>query len=150
LNVSVADITSQEYYGVQCLNDNTGEILQQGTCSDAIMTICDQMTGLLGSSYEVTNKWIWSTPGGNCTFGYWVPEGGAPAPSYDRCLKQIYGPMNDKCRGPEFNVGSINLRELPKAVNGVVTNGMAVEPGYPSYIMVAQSSMWGVNDEDAA
>ena len=148
-NVSVADTTSQTYYGVHCLNDKTGEVLQQGSCADALYTICQQISGMWGAKYQTTNEWIWSTTGGNCSFGYWLPEGGAPPPSNDRCTDQIMSPINDACKGPTYNVGTVNLRTLPAAdALGRTSNGSAVDAGYPSYIMVAQQSHWGVNRED--
>ena len=149
-NVSTADITSSEYYGVQCLTDDTGELIDMMSCSDSADTVCEQISGLWGSDYQTTDKWIWSTEGGNCTFGYWLPEGGAPPPSKARCLNMIYGPMISACGEGLYNVGSVNLRERPSAsANAITSNGTAVDPGWPSYIMVAQSSAWGVNSEDA-
>ena len=151
-NVSVADVTAKEEYGVFCINDNTGEVLDQGTCSDAMYTICDQITGSFGSGtgYQATNKWIWSTQDGNCTFGYYLPEGGAPPPSSERCYNQIITPMNSACQGPKYNVGAVNLAALPGLdASGAQFTGTAVNAGYPSYIMVAQKSYCGVNSEDA-
>ena len=149
-NVSVADTRYPSRYGVQCLNDGTGEVLDQNTCAGAIYTICYQISGLWSTRYQATNQWIWSTENGNCTFGYWLPKGGAPPPSYDRCRDQIMAPMNDKCTGPDYNVGAINLKELPAADSrtGIVTTGKALDGGWPSYIMVAQQSFWGVNSMD--
>ena len=149
-NVTTVDITGKGFYGVHCQNDNTGYVLNQATCSDAIYTICDQISGRWGSKYQATNEWIWSTDDGNCTFGYWLPEGGAPAPSYERCLDQIMGPIHDKCMGPEWNSGNVNLAEMPSAnETGATSTGTPVWGEYPSYVMVAQSSYWGVNSMDA-
>ncbi len=148
-NVSVADLGSHSYYGLNCWNDTTKPALDLGSCSDAIYVICDDIsTG--GELYTKTNKWIWSTVGGNCTFGYWLPAGGAPAPSFDRCLRQIYGPMREKCRGPRFNVGSVNIASdgLPDGlVSGTVGTGVAVRGDYPSYVMFPLKSFYGVNGE---
>ena len=57
-NVCVADITAKGQYGVYCTNDNIGKVLDQGRCSDAMYTICDQITGSFGSGtgYQATNK----------------------------------------------------------------------------------------------
>lgn len=39
----------------------------------------------------------------------------------------------------EGNAGAINLKALPSAVDGQISTGEAVDPRYPSYIMVAQT-----------
>lgn len=70
-NVSVADLAQPSYYGVQCTNDNSGFTLDQGTCLDSLLTVCDQISGQWGVQYQDTDTWIWSTEDGNCTFGYW-------------------------------------------------------------------------------
>ena len=56
---------------MQCANDNLGYTLEQSTCSDSLITICDQASGDEGSQYQLTNTWIWTTQNGNCTFEYW-------------------------------------------------------------------------------
>ena len=148
-NVSVSDLSAHSYYGVNCWNDGSESALDLGTCSDAMMVICNHIsTG--GALYNVTDKWIWSTEGGNCTFGYWLPLGGAPAPSFDRCLDQIYSPMKENCVGPGFNVGSINIASggLPDGlVNGKVGTGVTVRGNYPSYVMLPLKSFYGINGE---
>lgn len=70
-NVSVADTTRSNYYGVQCYNIGPRWELEADTCSDAAITVCLQMSGQFGKAYQDTNKWIWTTQQGNCTFGYW-------------------------------------------------------------------------------
>lgn len=146
-NVSVTNTTSKQYYGVHCLNDNTSEVLDQDACLYAKDTICKYMSGSLSTAYQITNKWIWSVQEGNCTFGYWLPEGGAPPPSYKRCSEQIMTPMNEACVGPTWNVGSINLKELPAAnATAVTSTGKPVLGGWPSYIMVAQQGYWEINN----
>ena len=70
-NVSVANLGQPSAYGVQCANDGSGYTLEQTTCADSSITICDQISGLFGAEYQRTNTWIWSTQDGNCTFGYW-------------------------------------------------------------------------------
>ncbi|KAL6719467.1 hypothetical protein ACLMJK_003707 [Lecanora helva] len=148
-NVSVAETSSKQAYGVYCMNDKTGEALNHNSCDDAMWTICDMIAGGWGSEYQTPDRWTWSTQNGNCTFGYWLPKGGAPPPSPDRCRKQILAPMSEKCRGPEYNVGAVNLRKLPSAdASGITGTGLPVDGQYPSYIMVAQKSFCGVNQED--
>ncbi len=48
------------------------------------------MAGFYG--LPATDAWV-VTPNqsGNCTFGFWLPKGGAPPPSYARCVDQIFG-----------------------------------------------------------
>jgi len=146
-NVSVSHLDHLNYYGVQCQNDNTGYILNQTTCLNAMATICLQISGMQGSAYQTNDKWIWSTWENNCTFGYWLPSNGAPAPSFQRCYEQIVAPINEACtQEAGWNVGSVNLRELP--VKG--STGSPVDGSYPSYVMIAQGSYWGVNAEDGA
>ena len=152
-SLDISDLASPKYYGVQCRNDNSGETIDTNGCwsSDAIQDICFQISGMYGSKYQDTGKWLWSTQTGNCTFGYWLPEGGAPPPSHERCEVDIYEPMITECGGRgDANVGSVNLRDIPSAnASGIMSNGTAVNSDYPSYIMVAQSSYWGVNSEDS-
>lgn len=148
-NVSVADLSAHSYYGVNCWNDTTKPALDLSSCSDALYVICNHIsTG--GELYNKTDKWIWSTPGGGCTFGYWLPSGGAPAPSFDRCVDQIYSPMKEKCAAPGFNVGSVNIASggLPEGlVNGNVGTGVPVRGEYPSYVMLPLESFYGINGE---
>lgn len=56
-------------------------------------------------------------------------------------------PMDEACtQGAGWNVGSVNVKELPvKGGTGVPADG-----SYPSYVMIAQGSYWGVNAEDGA
>lgn len=146
-NVSVAHLNQASSYGVQCQNDNTGYILNQTTCAAAMATVCFQIAGMQGSVYQATDKWFYSTWKDNCTFGYWLPSGGAPPPSLDRCYEQIMEPMNEACTEEKgWNVGSVNLKELP----GVAGTGLPVDGTYPSYVMIAQGSYFGVNSEDEA
>ncbi|MCJ1452438.1 hypothetical protein MMC28_002781 [Mycoblastus sanguinarius] len=149
---AVSAATYPEVYGFECLQDDTGYQLNQATCSDAIYDICWQMY----YNGPAPGQWYWSSDGfDNCTFGFWLPLGNetAPTPSYNRCLYQIFSPMIGTCVGnPKFNVGAINLVSLPSTIlnsTGQVissTTGEAVDPNYPSYVMVAQSS----NSEDSA
>ena len=144
LNVSVSDTSMPQAYGVQCLHDNTTYILDEGTCTSALATICYTLSGGHGS--PVKDQWVWSDETGNCTFGFWLPTGGAPPPSIERCQTQILAPMKDACQPPQFNVAAINLRELPSAkmneTTGVIkgNSGLPVDGGYLSFIMVAQGS----------
>ena len=146
--VSTTNLSSQDYYGVQCQKDDTGEVLDRPSCEDSYMTMCYQIAGMWGGKYQVADKWVWSTTQGNCTFGYWLPKDGAPPPSYDRCVTQIYRPMVESCGG-DYNVGSVNLKVVPSVKDGVMGTGEAVDPAWPSYVMVAQKSYWGVNAEDS-
>ncbi|KAL6714701.1 hypothetical protein ACLMJK_008126 [Lecanora helva] len=151
-SVNTTDVHAQQYYGIECWKDATGAVIDEDFCETSILTICSQISGLSGTAYQSTNEWIWSTNDGNCTFGYWLPEGGAPPPSYLRCMDQIYGPMVESCAETlPYNGGSVNLKQLPKAsVNEIVTNGTAVDPMYPSYIMVAQRGYEGINRQESS
>ena len=56
-------------------------------------------------------------------------------------MRHILEPMAKACGDHQFgegaNVGAINLKSLPSTAQG--TTGEAVDPDYPSYIMVAQT-----------
>lgn len=55
--------------------------------------------------------------------------------------------MDEACtQGAGWNVGSVNLKELPLKGG----TGLPVDGSYPSYVMIAQGSYWGVNVGDAA
>jgi len=142
LNVSVEDITKPQAYGVQCLHDNTTYILDEATCAKAMATICYTLCGFHGPPPR--DQWVWSDEGGNCTFGFWLPTGGAPPPSYDRCSTQITAAMAQACTPPSYNVAAVNLKELPSATVNETTgqmeggSGLPVDGGYLSFIMVAQ------------
>ncbi len=143
-NVTVTNTTSPLIYGITCSNDPTREPLNTTGCANAMISICYTMAGFYG--LPATDAWV-VTPNqsGNCTFGFWLPKGGAPPPSYARCGNQIFGVSAGTCMEPGFNVGSVNLRELPSAgaLNvsvkvGEYGTGMPVDGAYPSYVMVAQ------------
>ncbi|KAK4693843.1 hypothetical protein P7C71_g3630, partial [Lecanoromycetidae sp. Uapishka_2] len=142
LNVSVANITEPQAYGVQCLHDNTTYILDKNACFDAMDLMCDALCGF--HAPPPRDQWVWSNQTGNCTFGFWLPTGGAPPPSYDRCTAQITAAMVDACVAPAYNVAAVNLKELPSATFNETTgqveggSGVPVDGGYLSFIMVAQ------------
>lgn len=49
--------------------------------------------------------------------------------------------MDEQCRGPKSNVGTVNLWKLPESdAEGVKSGELLVDVKYPSYIMVAQKS----------
>lgn len=148
-NVSVADLGQPSYYGVQCTNDNSGFTLEQGTCLDSLLTVCDQISGQWGVQYQDTDTWIWSTEDGNCTFGYWLPKGGAPPPSDGRCQEQITSVISQSCAGPVFNAGGVNVKAFPSAgASNTSSTGLPVDPMYPSYVMMPFKSYCGINVMD--
>ncbi|CAF9918039.1 MAG: hypothetical protein ALECFALPRED_000478 [Alectoria fallacina] len=148
-NVSVANLGQPSAYGVQCANDGSGYTLEQTTCADSSITICDQISGLFGAEYQRTNTWIWSTQDGNCTFGYWLPKNGAPPPSFERCQEQITSVINQYCMGPVFNAGGVNLNVFPSAgASNASSTGLPVDPLYPSYVMLPFQSHCGINSMD--
>ncbi|CAD6577445.1 MAG: hypothetical protein ASARMPRED_008281 [Alectoria sarmentosa] len=148
-NVSVANLGQPSAYGVQCANDGSGYTLEQSTCADSSITMCDQISGLYGAGYQRTDTWVWTTQDGNCTFGYWLPKNGAPPPSFERCQKQITSVINQYCAGPVFNAGGVNLKVFPGAgASNTSSTGLPVDPLYPSYVMLPFQSHCGINAVD--
>ena len=163
--------TLPQKYGATCLLTNDTDItpitqvIDANACANAMIEICYTIAGSYGP--PAMNKWVFtngtttspeysagSEGGGNCTVGFWLPSGGAPAPSFLRCVDSIFSPLLATCGGKERGSGSggsVNLQTLPSFgvatggldVGGVDeigasgSTGMAVDAGYPSYLLVA-------------
>ena len=94
----------------------------------------------------------------------WLPgqAGSAPLPTPQKCVSQVFQPMVEQCsswgtpsRGgvtPPVNRGSVNINvrlgtgsgypasDPPYAPFAQQPNGVAVNPGYPSYIIEAPAN----------
>ena len=168
-NITTNHTSTPQYYGVTCLNESTAppsitRTLDVNACANAMIEICYTLAGSYGS--PATDEWVFTNGtstgpdrsagpegGGNCTVGFWLPSGGAPAPSFLRCVDGIFGPMVGACGGTKQvgYGGSVNLETLPgfsvassgDEEGGVIAvgvaggTGVAVEGGYPSYFFVA-------------
>ena len=156
-NVSVVDTGNSTAYGVQCFNDGTENQLNATSCSVAQANICGQLcaattvgTPLRDPRY---NEWVWNAPNaesGKCSMGFWLPdpkEGGAPVPSYGRCVGQIFQVMMDACSSQHgWNGASVNLRDMNGTVVGDGHEGregegkpVPVRRGYASYVIMAKN-----------
>lgn len=130
--------SSPSLYGVNCLIDNTDEVLHYASCMSNYDDLCLQ----LNQANPPRGQWLWSSGGPNCTFGAWIPadnKTSAPIPSYPRCRNQILGPMADWCglaNNGRSNVAAVNLKALPSDKG---ETGAAVDEHYLSYLMVAQT-----------
>ena len=71
--------------------------------------------------------------------GFWLPVNAttsARTPGYGQCVVYIYEQIFKTCNLlPDTNSGSVNLKSLPF----LGSTGEAVDPNYPSYIMVAET-----------
>lgn len=147
------DFATPSHYGVSCqyCDGSSGhQIPNITTCKNEMIAICEKLVGFYGA--PPTDQWVFGNQGGNCTLAFWLPQGGAPPPSYKRCVDQIFLLIADTCLEPKYNVGTVNLAQTPdmQAFNstapaGSYSTGFAVDTGYPSYIMLAQQSS---NDYD--
>ncbi|KAL6712917.1 hypothetical protein ACLMJK_009472 [Lecanora helva] len=170
LNISIADTTSTSAYGATCLKTSDPALasitrtLDVNACANAMIEICYALSGTYGPPAQ--DAWVFTNGtqtsssssfgedgGGNCTMGFWLPEGGAPAPSFLRCVDGIFGPLVGTCgseRKGGGGGGAVNLEVLPGfgvgrggenegGVDrvGVGGTGVAFESGYPSYFFVA-------------
>ena len=162
--------SSPEKYGATCIENGDSatisiiQTLDVNACANAMIELCYTMAGSYGT--PPTDEWVFTNGttiesakavgaqgGGNCTVGFWLPSGGAPAPSFLRCVDSIFNPLVSTCAaGGEGSVsgGSVNLSLLPTfgvssagdnkgGVNqvGYGGTGVAVDGGYPSYFFVA-------------
>lgn len=59
-------------------------------------------------------------------------------------MHSIMGVLRENCAKQSFNVGAVNLKAMP-TVEGT---GKQIDAFYPSYVMVAQKSYYGVNSMD--
>ena len=135
-------------YGVGCQYCNTSSSIQVPnitTCENEIISLCYKMAGVYGA--PATNDWVFGNAGGKCTLGFWLPEGGASPPSYERCVDQIFLLIANTCLDPKYNLGTVNIAKVPdiqafnsSAKSGTCSTGFAVDADYPSYIMLAQQS----------
>ena len=120
-------------YNVNCFADGTGSKLDTSAPNSyyTATVICDAVT----SGRVPPNKWYWAMPQEGFTLGVWLPgkQGDAPCPFWDQCVTSIYYHMIQGCgTSAGNNGGSVNLAKLPD----VTQTGVAVDSGYPSYIMV--------------
>lgn len=119
---------------VTCLNDGLGLYIKSAYCASNMNDICTY----LNSGVKIPRgQWIWSAGGPKCTFGVWLPKNAktsAPDPKPARhCIHEIFKPMVDACG---MWIGTANLKQLPRD-DGF--NGEAIDPNYPSYLMVGQT-----------
>ena len=129
-------------YGLTCL-DSTGSQLDNHavTFADCVATeasICDSLND---AAALVTDQWVWSTAGGGCAMGYWLPKvgtGTAAIPSKEMCQANIYDMMRRTCipadgaqGGGKWNAASVNVAVVPSAQG----NGQQVDSGRISYLL---------------
>ena len=130
--------SSPSVYGVNCLQDLTGEILDTTSCHSNIENLCTQ----LGQPDPPRGQWLWSSGLPNCTFGAWIPADrstSAPIPASGRCKFEILEAMARWCgwdNGGRSDGATVNLKALPTESGGT---GLPVDENYLSYIMVAQT-----------
>ena len=171
-NVCTKKPNTSQSYGVTCLPSDSAatsiisQTLDLNACANAMIEICYTMAGSYGP--PATDEWVFTNGtttgpqnsigakgGGNCTLGFWLPSGGAAAPSFLRCVDGIFSPLVETCGGGAKSVagngGSVNLAIMPGF--GIASNGegeggvnevgitggsgVAVDSGYPSYFVVA-------------
>ena len=137
---------ADQAYGATCLNEASAPLpitqeLDVKACANAMIQICYALAGSYGE--PPTDKWVFtngsaldqygsfgSEGGGNCTAGFWLPKGGAPAPSFLRCVDGIFAPLVQACGGKVKNAGSI-------AGNGGPATGAVETVGYGGSVNLA-------------
>ncbi|KAL8830278.1 MAG: hypothetical protein Q9170_005807 [Blastenia crenularia] len=133
-NATIAVTPYPAVYGVQCfqkLDVKAGLVFSN--CIAAATDACNKLT----DPHVKRDTWIWTNPAYiGCALGFWMPSGNgsdaAFAPDYNRCMDGIFTPMAKTCTNPSWNnVGIVNLQIVPNAS----TNGVAVDPYYPSYVI---------------
>ena len=127
----VEQVDSPAPYGVQCLNDGSGQELNVTSCEELIPIMCS-------NEFQHAGEWVWATNDG-CSLGSFLPPesyaGAAQWPPQSNCEVLIYGAMLEACAdgSNKYNVAAVNLQTLPnEAANG---HGSAVNVGYPSYLI---------------
>ena len=146
-------------YGFVCDLDGSQKPLNPIDCEAVIFALCDQ----LADPAIQRDIWHWVEKGG-CRIGMWLPgsPGSAPPPTIQKCRAQVFEPMVQACgawgtpsRGavtPPVNRGSVNINvtlgsgsgypaiDRPYSIFATEQNGVAVDPGYPSYIIEAPAN----------
>lgn len=125
--------TTPASYNVNCFADGTGNTLDASASKSyyTATVICDA----INSGKVPPNVWYWAMPQEGFTLGVWLPgkPGDAPCPFWDQCVLSIYYHMIQGCGSSAGNNGgSVNVAKLPDTTQ----TGVAVDAGYPSYIMV--------------
>ena len=129
VNVTGAPAT----YNVNCFADGTPNKLDASAPNSyyTATVICDA----INSGKVPPNTWYWAMPQAGFALGVWLPgrPGDAPCPYWDQCVIHIYYHMIQGCGSSAgHNGGSVNVAKLPDRSQ----TGLAVDAGYPSYIMV--------------
>ncbi|KAL8743074.1 MAG: hypothetical protein Q9184_008157, partial [Pyrenodesmia sp. 2 TL-2023] len=130
-------------FHLECQLDDTGYTMDWDTCRRAVGAACTLLTQ---ATNPTRDAWVWApvftrptTPALNCSVAFWLPERGALAPDTQRCRDEIFGRMIDGCESINANVASVNLKRLPRRTRTERFTGEAWDPGYPSYLIVAQN-----------
>ena len=129
VNVTAAPAT----YNVNCFADGTPDKLDASAPRSyyTATVICDA----INSGKVPPNTWYWEMPQAGFALGVWLPgnPGDAPCPHWDQCVLSIYYHMIQGCGSSAgHNGGAVNVAKLPD----MSQSGLAVDAGYPSYIMV--------------
>jgi len=101
---------------ITCAHVDTPIGLHPTYCSTAINIICQKLTEN-DPRILARDKWVWTELPG-CALGYYLPSETSPMliPSSAECEVGIFLEMVEKCAyDSRFNVGSINVAELPSA-----------------------------------
>lgn len=121
-------------YGIVCGKDSDITLaVKTGRCAISAQGMCIA----LAKGELSAGEWHWTgdasaTP---CRVGVFLAAGDsvAPLPSYKRCLNQIFQPLVFSCLNSRYNIGTVNLKQLPDYTKNF--SGLAVNPGYHSYVM---------------
>lgn len=132
-------------YGIVCGTDSA---VTQGITLDSCATTAKAMCTLLVTNQLTTGEWHWSGDDYNgppCRVGIYLSTdiAGAPVPNYRRCLNQIFQPLVLSCIKPPYNVGTVNLRQLPNVTN--VFAGETINPAYPAYVVSPTALYHSIN-----
>ncbi|KAL8919954.1 MAG: hypothetical protein Q9208_006522 [Pyrenodesmia sp. 3 TL-2023] len=134
-------------FHLQCQLDSTGYTMNWDTCRRAIGAACTLLTQ---ATNPTRDAWVWApvftsttAPALNCSVAFWLPTRGALAPDTERCRDDIFARMIEGCETAGVNVASVNLKRLPRRTRTERFTGEAWDPGYPSYLIVAQNWVQG-------
>ncbi|KAL8751583.1 MAG: hypothetical protein Q9199_006318 [Rusavskia elegans] len=121
-------------YGIVCGSDTAvTRTITLDQCAKSAAEMC--MRVALGTL--TTGEWHWTGDlhGSPCRVGVYLSTdiAGAPVPNYRRCLNQIYQPLVLSCIKPPYNVGTVNLKQLPNVTN--IFQGETFNPAYPAYVV---------------
>ena len=149
-------------YGFVCDLDGSQKPLDPSDCQFVIADLCN---GLVDTNIQ-RDIWHWSERRG-CRVGMWLPgqAGSAPLPSIQKCIAQVFEPMVQQCGAwgipsrhgvtPPVNRGSVNINvtlggnaggsgypgvDQPYSEFATTQTGLAVNNGYPSYIIEAPTN----------